>query len=129
MGRVALTEQVTCEQRLALSENESLGYLEEEASRQRGQPVREPLGWKHSVCWRNSKRPEPGTQEAGVTVLGAEVREDNGGTTWALVAGGKDFGSYSASSREPFVQRRDTIRHVLIGSPWVLCGKGGGYVG
>lgn len=110
VGSVAFTEQVTCEQKLALSENESLSYLEEEASRQRGQPVREPLGWKHSVCQRNSKRPEPGTEEAGVTVLGAEFREDNGWTTWALVAGGKDFGSYSASSREPFEQRRDTIR-------------------
>ena len=96
VGRVVLTEQVTCELRLVLSENESCTYLEEEASRPRGQAVQESWGWKYPVCWRNSRSPEPGTKAAGGGV-GAELIAITEGTTWLLVAGGKDFGFHSTS--------------------------------
>lgn len=64
VGRVALTEQVTFELRLVLSESESCTYLEEEASRPRGQAVQESWGWKYPVCWRHSRRPESGMEAA-----------------------------------------------------------------
>ena len=40
VGRVALTEQVTCELRLVLSENESCTYLEEEGGSWREDKVK-----------------------------------------------------------------------------------------
>lgn len=64
VGRVALTEQVTFELRLVLSESESCTSLEEEASRPRGQAVQESWGWKYPVCWRHSRRPESGMEAA-----------------------------------------------------------------